>query len=119
MKFLLAMGVLFLYLAAQAQSENHLLVCAGPLHADLVSLTVTADMKSASDTASLNIQFQDGSFQTLQATKEDFVEGYIVLPAFAGVERALVLDDNGWVIALTENNQTEFVPTNCFEPEVK
>lgn len=116
MKFFIALGALFLTFSAQAQSQNHLLICAGPLHADIVSLNVMADMKSPSDEAALNIQFQDGTFQNLLTTKESVVEGYIELPPFQGVERALVLDDNGWLVALMKDSETEFLPTNCFEP---
>ena len=117
MKLLLALSALLLSFSAHAQSASeHLLVCTGPLHADIVSLTVMADMKAASDEASLNIQFQDLSFKHFATTKESFIDGYIVLPSFQGVERALVLDDAGWTIALMTAETTEFIPTNCFEP---
>ncbi|NUN04339.1 MAG: hypothetical protein HUU57_01140 [Bdellovibrio sp.] len=117
MKLLLALGALLVSISAQAQTAaEHLLICAGPVHADIVSLSVMADMKSASDEALLNIQFQDLSFKNFATTKESFIDGYIELPSFQGVDRALVLDDNGWFVSLMTPEATEFLPTNCFEP---
>ncbi len=95
--------------------EQVVLSCNGPMHAEIQSVFVTADMALATDDATMSIYFIDGHLSQFPITKEDVVEGYIELPAYNGLERVLTLDDNGWSVVVFNKTTTETTKVDCTE----
>lgn len=114
MKSIIFITTLFLGTYSYA-FEKVVLSCNGPVHAEIQSFFITADMSLATDEASLNVYTSDKHLNQYPVTKEDVVEGYIELPAYNGQERVLTLDDNGWSVVVFNKTTTETTKVDCTE----
>lgn len=99
-----------------ATAADLLLACPSHLHQEIDSLVIMSDKNDRSDAAVMQITMIDGTMMDLLTTKEDVVEGYIELPEFENKERVLLLEENGWFIAVFEKSAILMTPTKCWEP---
>ncbi|MFP5520180.1 MAG: hypothetical protein ACLGGX_09770 [Bdellovibrionia bacterium] len=94
-----------------------ILYCTAPVHQDIESLQIWSDREAYSDEADLYLQFVDDTVSATKITREDVVEGYILLSnTLNGTERVLLLEENGWFVGLFLDSNLELHPVNCVEP---